>query len=138
MFCINFFNEAIMKVYSLITQNLLLLQQFSKTMILMTKQTANRLVFLPTLSKFYEKLMQQQIIIKKSFTSLFCEYRKGYNTQQTLVSLINDKCFGQARLMILSKVLDTLNHKLFVSKLNANGFNKGLLKLINDYLSNRW
>ena len=74
-----------------------------------------------------------------------CGYRKGYNTQQALVSLIekwkkilDDKGFGGAVLMDLSKAFDTLNHELLIAKLLAYGFKRDLLKLINDYLSNRW
>ena len=75
----------------------------------------------------------------------FCGYRKGYNTQQALVSLIekwkkilDDKGFGGAVLMGLSKAFDTLNHELLIAKLHPYGFNRDSLKLINDYLSNRW
>ena len=74
-----------------------------------------------------------------------CEYRKGYNTQHALVSLIekwkkilDNKGFGGAVLMDLSKAFDTLNHELLIAKLHAYGFNRDSLKLINDYLSNRW
>ena len=40
--------------------------------------------------------------------------------------------------MDLSKVFDMLNHKLLIAKLHAYDFNRDSLKLINDYLSNRW
>ena len=40
--------------------------------------------------------------------------------------------------MDLSKAFDTLNHELLIAKLHAYGFNRDSLKLINDYLSNRW
>ena len=91
--------------------------------------------------------MQRQInnYIKNHLSSYLCGYRKGYNTQQTLVSLIekwkkilDDKGFGGAVLIDLPKVFDSLNHKLLISKLHAYGFNRDSLKLINDYLSNRW
>ena len=48
------------------------------------------------------------------------------------------KGFGGAVLMDLSKAFDTLNHELLIAKLHAYGFNRDSLKLINDYLSNRW
>ena len=38
----------------------------------------------------------------------------------------------------MSKAFDTLNHELLIAKLHAYGFNRDSLKLINDYLSNRW
>ena len=42
------------------------------------------------ISKIYEKLMQRQIndYIANYLSPYFCGYRKGYNTQQALVSLI--------------------------------------------------
>ena len=74
-----------------------------------------------------------------------CGYRKNYNTQQALVSLIekwkkilDNKGFRGAVLMYLSKAFDTLNPQLLIAKLHAYGFNRDSLKLINDYLFNRW
>ena len=40
--------------------------------------------------------------------------------------------------MDFSKAFDTLNHEFLIAKLHAYGFNRNLLKLINDYLSSRW
>ena len=40
--------------------------------------------------------------------------------------------------MDLSKAFDFLNHKLLIAKRYAYGFNRDSLKLINNYLSNRW
>ena len=37
-----------------------------------------------------------------------------------------------------SKVFDTLNHELLIAKLHVCGFSRHSLKLINDYLNNRW
>ena len=63
--------------------------------------------------------MQKQInyYITNYLSPYLCGYRKGYNTQQALVSLIekwkkilDDKGFGGAVLMDLSKTFDTLNH----------------------------
>ena len=91
--------------------------------------------------------MQRQIndYITNHLSPYLCGYRKGYNTQQALVSLIekwkkilDDKGFGGAVLMDLSKAFDTLNHELLIAKLHAYGFNRDSLKLINYYLSNRW
>ena len=91
---------------------------------------------LPTISKICEKLMQRQInnYIINHLSSYLCGYRKGYNTQQALVSLIekwkkilDDKGFGGAVLMDLSKAFDTLNHKLLIAKLHVYGFNRVLV-----------
>ena len=114
---------------------------------------------LPTISKIYEKLMQRQIndYIANHLSPYLCGYRKGYNTQQALVSLIekwkkilDDKGFGGAVLMDLSKAFDTLNHELLIAKLhvygfkpiqNGGGWQKGLLYqffLFNFYKRRIW
>ena len=71
-----------------------------------------------------------------------CGYRKGYNTQQALVSLaekwkkiLDDKGFGGAVLMDLLKAFGSLNHEILIAKLHTYGFNRDSIKLVNDYLS---
>ena len=102
---------------------------------------------LPTICKIYEKLMQKQInnYITNHLSPYLCKYRKGYQKQQVLVSLIEkwkkileDKCFGDAVLIDLSKAFDNLNHELLIAKIHVYGFNRDSFKLINDYLFNRW
>ena len=100
---------------------------------------------LPIISRIYEKLVQQEInnFIKDHKSPSFHWYRKGYNTWQGLVSLIekwktilDDKDFVGVVLMELSKVFDTLNHKPLLAKLNAYSFKRDSRKLINYYLLN--
>ena len=74
-----------------------------------------------------------------------CGFRKGYSTQTALLSLIekwkltlDNRGYAGAILMDLSKAFDTINHELLVAKLNAYGFSNSALKLILDYLSDRW
>ena len=83
---------------------------------------------LPTISNIYEKLMQRQI--NNYITNYFlpphlCGYRKGYNTQQALVSLVqkwknifDDKGSDGAVLMDLWKAFDTLNQEILIAKLH--------------------
>ena len=52
--------------------------------------------------------------------------------------VLDDKAFRGAVLMDLSKAFNTLNHELLSAKRHAYGFNRDWLKLINDYLSNKW
>ena len=40
--------------------------------------------------------------------------------------------------MDLSMALDTIKHDLLIAKLYAYGFSKKSLKLLHNYLSNRW
>ena len=102
---------------------------------------------LPPVSKIFERLMQKQINehIKNKLSPYLCGYRKGFSTQYALLSLIerwkkilDEKGFGGAVLMDLSKAFDTLNHELLIAKLSAYGFNNESLKLIRSYLTNRW
>ena len=51
-------------------------------------------------------------------------------------SVDEGKVFG-ALLTDLSKAFDCLDHELLIAKLNAYGFSLSVLRLINDYLSNR-
>ena len=37
-----------------------------------------------------------------------------------------------------SKAFDTINHELLIAKLEAYGFGKNSLAILQDYLSNRW
>ena len=76
--------------------------------------------------------MQRQIndYIANHLSPYLCGYRRGINTQKTLVSLLqkwknilDDKGFGGAVLMDLSKAFDTLNHELLIAKLHVYGFN---------------
>ena len=102
---------------------------------------------LPIVSKVFEKIMHDQIsqYINSFLTPYLCGYRKGFSTQQALLSLIeklkivlDSKGCGGAVLTDLSKAFDTINHDLLIAKLYAYGFSKESLKLIKSYLSNRW
>ena len=102
---------------------------------------------LPSISKVFEKLMQKQISgsINNYLSPYLCGYRKGFSSQQALMSLIENwervlgkKDFGGAVLMDLSKAFGTNKHDLLIAKLYAYGFSKESLKLLHSYLSNRW
>ena len=102
---------------------------------------------LPILSKVFEKLMQNQINLHiKSFLSPYlCGYRKSFNSQHALISLIerwrkslDNKGYEGAVLMDLSKAFATLNHDLIIAKLYAYGFDIKTLKLLHSCLTKRW
>ena len=72
-------------------------------------------------------------------------YRKGFNTQHALLTLVenwrkslDNKGFGGAILMDVSMAFDTLNHNLLIAKLHPYGFQHDALKLLHSYLSKRW
>ena len=91
--------------------------------------------------------MQNQINlhIKSFLPPYLCGYRKAFNSQHALVSLIerwrkslDNKGYCGAVLMNLSKVFDTLNHDLLIAKLHAYGFDIKPLKLLHSYLTKSW
>ena len=100
-----------------------------------------------SISKNFEKLMQKQIsgYISNYLSPYWCGYRKGFSSQQTLLSLVENcktffskKGFGMATLLNLSKALDTIRHGPPTAILYAYDFNKVSLKLLHSYLSNGW
>ena len=50
----------------------------------------------------------------------------------------DNKGYTGAILMDLSKVFDSINHKLLIAKLYAYGLSKDALKLTHSYMSDRW
>ena len=135
----NFFNEC------LITGNFLdNLKLVDITPVFKKKDTLNKENYrlasvLPSISKIFEKPIQKQIndYISNFSSPQLCGYKKVYSTQLALLSLIekwkkdlDNKGFGGAALMNLSKAFDTINHDLLMSKLYAYGFDKNSLKLL--------
>ena len=102
---------------------------------------------LPVVSKVFERVMQKQTndFIEKHLSPYLCGYRKGYNCQYALLTIIekwklslDNNGFAGGILMDLSKAFDTINHTLLIAKLHAYGFNVNSLEIIFDYLSDRW
>ena len=96
--------------------------------------------------KVFERLMHHQVseYIEKHLSPFLCGYRKGFNTQTALLSLLkkwrstsDKKGFAGAVLMDLSKALDTINRQLLIAKLNAYGFSEPSLKLIYNQLKDQ-
>ena len=74
----------------------------------------------------------------------FAGFRRNHKTQHALLRMIESwralQNKGQkvgAIIMDLSKAFDTLNHKLLFKKLQAYGFDKKSLSLIESYFTNR-
>ena len=102
---------------------------------------------LPTVSKMFERILQEQLapFFSHILSPYLCGYRKGFNTQHALLSLIEKWKMSLDRggyaagiLMDLSKAFDTVNHELLLAKLCAYGLDHNSLKLISSYLTNRW
>ena len=111
-----------------------------------SKQYYRPISILKSISKVYERVMFKQIgdFMKNYFSKFQCGFRKGYNTQQCLIALIEKwksaidkrKSFG-ALLTDLSKAFDCLPHELLIAKLHGYVFNLAALRLVHNSLSNR-
>ena len=95
------------------------------------------------MSNVFARLMHHQVseYIDKHLLPFLCGYRKGFNTQTALLSLLEkwkstlDKNeFAGAVFMDLSKTFDTINHELLIAKLNGYGFSEPSSELIYNYL----
>ena len=91
---------------------------------------------LPSVSKILERIIQKQFsnYVAEFLSPYLCGYRKGFNTQYALLSLIekwkkelDNKGYAGAILMDLSKAFDAINHELLIAKLYAYGFSKDAL-----------
>ena len=99
---------------------------------------------LPVVSKIFERIMQKQVTLftEKLLSPYLCGYRKGFSTQQALISPVerwkknlDQKGYGGAVLMDLFKAFDTLNHDLLLPKLRAYDFDRGSLKVFHIYIN---
>ena len=102
---------------------------------------------LPTLSKIYEKVIYHQMYeyFDIIFSKFLCGFRKGQSTQHSLLYMLEslrkalDKGLYTGILLTdLSKAFDSISHELLIAKLQAYGFSKEALDLINNYPSNRF
>ena len=102
---------------------------------------------LPVISKIFGRITQKQIndFIISFLSPYLCSYRRGFNTKHALLTLVenwrkglDNKGFGGAILMDLSKAFDTLSHDLLIAKLHAYGFQHDALKLLHSNLSKQW
>ena len=101
---------------------------------------------LSNISKIYERGLyhQIQVFFESILSKSQCGFGRGYNAQHCLMTLIekwkksvdNGGAFG-ALFTDLSQAFDCLSHELLIAKLDAYGFDKNALKLVNSYLSNR-
>ena len=101
---------------------------------------------LPNLSKPYERSTCNQIspYFDSVFSKFQCGFRKGFNGQHCLLTIVEKWCKtldegGEtgAVLTDLSKAFDCIDHNLLIAKLNAYGFEKRSLEFIHSYLTKR-
>ena len=109
-----------------------------------SKENYRPISILPNISKVYERCLYDQIS-KKIFEDVFskyqCDFRKGYSAQHILLVMIEkwEKTVdygGVFNLLLtdLSKAFDCIPYYLFITKLEAFGFQTDLLNLVYDCL----
>ena len=100
---------------------------------------------LTIVSKIFERILHRQVssYVNQFLSTFMCAYRKGFNTEQALLSLIerwkntlDQNGYSGAILMDLSKAFDTTDHDLLIPKLGAYDFDTASLMLIRSYLTN--
>ena len=102
---------------------------------------------LPTVPKILEQIMQKQIsdYIRKFLSPFLCGYTKGFSTQYALLMLterlkfcLDKQSFAGSLWMDSSKVFDTRNHELLITKLHPQGFSTEALEVMLCYLQDIW
>ena len=110
------------------------------------KENYRPISILPSISKFFERLIFQQVTsyVSRLLSPYLCGFRKGYNAQHALLRLKNNMniCLDKREkvglfMMDLSKAFDCIPHELLIAKLYAYGFSDKSLKLIYSYLKKR-
>ena len=111
-----------------------------------SKKNYRPITVLPSVSKIFERLMQNQMLpfVQSILSPLLCGFREGYGTQHALLRLtetcnksIDSGGIAGAVLTDLSKAFDCLDHELLIAKLNAYGFSRSALLFVRSYLDNR-
>ena len=83
--------------------------------------------------------------MEPSFSHLLCGFRKSYNTQHSLLKMLekwklvlDKECNTGVIFINLSKVFHMPNHDLLLGSLNAYGFSANVIANIRSYLSNKY
>ena len=78
---------------------------------------------------------------ENKFSRYQCGFRKSFNTQNALLSMVEKMLLVRDKKevcgTILSKLIDCISHDLLIAKLNASGLDQNGLNVIHNYLSGR-
>ena len=78
---------------------------------------------------------------ENKFSKYQCGFRKSFNTQNALLSMVEKMLLVRDKKevcgTILSKLFDCISHDLLIAKLNASGLDQNGLNVIHNYLSGR-
>ena len=111
------------------------------------KKNYRPITVLTVVSKIFEKIMDKQStdFIENFLSKYLCGYRKEYNCEIAMVSMIeklkkskDNREYAACVLLDLSKAFDTINHELLIAKMYAYGFSLDALSIVHSYLNDRW
>ena len=78
---------------------------------------------------------------ENKFSRYQCGFRKSFNTQNALLSMVEKMLLVRDKKevcgTILSKLFDCISHDLLIAKWNASGLDQNGLNVIHNYLSGR-
>ena len=103
---------------------------------------------LPSISKFLEKIMAEQLVDYFTTNNLFCiqqfGFRSGHSTELAALKLANHLITEMDNFKVptniyidLSKAFDNLNFDILLKKLQHYGINGSAKRLIHSYLTDR-
>ena len=113
-----------------------------------TKSNYRQISLLSIFSKIFEKLMHKRLHkfleVSESLFNLQFGFHSGHSTDHALVSLIDNikssldnNRFGCGIFIDLQKAFDTVNHDIFLSKLEHYGIRGSSLTWFKSYLNDR-
>ena len=98
---------------------------------------------LSNVSIVYERCLIYDFF-KNKFSKHQCRFRKGFNTKNAFLSMVEKMQLARDKkrdlwgiLNDLSKAFDCISHDLLIAKLDVHGFNKNALNVIHNYLFRR-
>ena len=103
---------------------------------------------LSSLSKVFEKILQNRILRFTEKNNLICPMQYGFRNNMSCVDAIaaitefirteiDKKAQGQACFIDLQKAFDTLDHDILLKELIDYGFRGKMFEILKDYLSDR-
>ena len=103
---------------------------------------------LPSMSKFFERVIHSQLSNYFVQNNLFHDsqygYRTGHNIENALSDLVENVlgAFQENKIPLsilcdLSKAFDTVDHDILIWKLRKYGLSSNAVELINNYLTDR-
>ena len=106
------------------------------------------ILFLPLLSKIFEKIVHDQMIDYLAQYNILYKYQSGFRTKHSTdlcLSYLNDKIlkgfdnglFTGMILIGLQKAFDTIDHNILLEKLKVNGFCDDTVSWFHSYLTDR-